>query len=255
VSQPPEGPEIVTYRIPRIEVYQVADDELRRIEEGYGQVGQDLTFAVASLSSCIAFAIALATASFSDRLFITFLVLVIVSGLVALYTGIRWWGARRAAPTVIATIRSRRVEPQVTGRNHTEVAATQAKLEAGEGAAEQPDARTRRRRKRSSAAADLGVRRTHRRSTGEASKYPPAKPGALDGRPLKGAERRKRRSREIRQIHKPRAPRKLLVVRRHAVRSVTRTAYSLSRCARTATSGTVKLWEAPRQSRGFPQRK
>jgi hypothetical protein len=126
MSQPPEGPQIVTYRIPRIEVYQVADDELRRIEEGYGRVGQDLTFAVTSLSFCIAFAIALATASFSDRLFIIFLVLVIVFGLVALYTGIRWWGARRAAPAVMATIRSRRVEPQVTGGNHPELGDTLA---------------------------------------------------------------------------------------------------------------------------------
>ena len=126
MSQPPEGPQIVTYLIPRIEVYQVTDDELRRIEEGYGQVGQDLTFAVASLSFCIAFAVTLATASFPDRLFLIFLVLVIVSGLAALYTGIRWWGVRRAAPTVIATIRSRRVEPQVGGGNYPELATPQA---------------------------------------------------------------------------------------------------------------------------------
>jgi len=117
VSQPSEGPQIVTYRIPRIEVYQVTEDELSRIEEGYGQVGQDLTFAVASFSSCLAFSTALATASFSERLFLIFLVLVIVSGLGALYTGIRWWRVRKAAPRVIATIRSRRVEPQVTGEN------------------------------------------------------------------------------------------------------------------------------------------
>lgn len=112
MSQSQEGPQIVTYRIPKIEVYHVTDDEIRRIEEGYGQVGQDLTFAVAVLSCCIAFAIALATATFSDRLWLIFIVLIIVSGLVALYTGVRWWRARAVAPTVIATIRSRKVEPQ-----------------------------------------------------------------------------------------------------------------------------------------------
>jgi hypothetical protein len=117
VSRPPEPPQIVTYRIPRIEVYQVTDDELRRIEEGFNQVGQDLTFAVASLSFCIAFAIALATASPPNRLFIIFLILVILFSLVALYTGMRWWRARKAAPAVIATIRSRRVEPQVDERD------------------------------------------------------------------------------------------------------------------------------------------
>lgn len=120
MSQPPEGPQIVTYRIPRIEVYQVTDDELRRIEDGYGQVGQDLTFAVTSLSFCIAFAIALVTASFSYRLFNIFLFLVFLSALVALYTGVRWLRARAAAPTVIATIRSRKVEPQVAQGNDPE---------------------------------------------------------------------------------------------------------------------------------------
>lgn len=104
MNQPREDPQIITYRIPRIEVYQVTDDELRRIEDGYGQVGQDLTFAVTSLSFCIAFTIALVTASFPERLFIIFLSLVAVFALVAIYTGIRWWRARKAAPTVITTI-------------------------------------------------------------------------------------------------------------------------------------------------------
>jgi hypothetical protein len=126
VSNPPEKPQIVTYRIPKIEVYQVTDDELRRIEEGYGQVGQDLTFAVASLSFCIACALALATASVTDRTFLILLVLVILFGLVFLYTGIRWWRARKAGPTVIATIRSRRVEPLVAGGNDPERGPDQA---------------------------------------------------------------------------------------------------------------------------------
>lgn len=108
-----EDPEVVTYRIPRIEVYQVTDDELRRIEDGFGQVGQDLTFAVASLSVCIAFAITLVTATLSEKLFAIFLSLVVIAALVALYTGARWWRTKRAAPTVIATIRSRKVEPEV----------------------------------------------------------------------------------------------------------------------------------------------
>ena len=127
MSQPPEEPRIVTYRIPRIEVYQVTDDELRRIEDGYGQVDQDLTFAVTSLSFCIAFAIALATASFSDRLLIIFSLLVVVFAFVALYTGLRWWRARQAAPIVIATIRSRKVEPQVAEGSHPEAGTDEAR--------------------------------------------------------------------------------------------------------------------------------
>ena len=112
MNQPPEQLQVITHRIPRIEVYQVTDDELKRIEDGYGQVGQDLTFAVTSLSFCIAFGIALLTGKFSERLFVFLLVLVIICAVVALYTGIRWFRARRAAPNVIATIRARKTEPE-----------------------------------------------------------------------------------------------------------------------------------------------
>ena len=114
MSQPPEEPQIVTYHIPRIEVYHVTDDELTRIEDGYGQVGQDLTFAVTSISFCIAFAIALATADFSERLFMMFLLLVIAFAILGLYTGIRWWRVRKTVPTVLVKIRSRKVEPRVS---------------------------------------------------------------------------------------------------------------------------------------------
>lgn len=112
MSQPPDEVQIITHRIPRIEVYQVTDDELQRIEDGYGQVGQDLTFAVTSLSFSVAFAIALATGRFSDKVFALFLILMIIFAVVALYTGFRWFRVRRAAPNVIATIRARKTEPE-----------------------------------------------------------------------------------------------------------------------------------------------
>ena len=63
MSGPDHDPEVVTYRIPRIEVYQVTDDEMRRIEDGCNLVGQDLTFAVASLSVGASFLVALLTAT------------------------------------------------------------------------------------------------------------------------------------------------------------------------------------------------
>jgi hypothetical protein len=107
-----QRPEIVTYRIPRIEVYQVTDDELRRIEEAGGQVGQDLTFAVAALSICVSFLIALTTATLSDLTRNIFIALVIVSAVVFSYTGLRWYRTRRTGPDTIASIRRRRTEPQ-----------------------------------------------------------------------------------------------------------------------------------------------
>lgn len=109
---PQQEPEIVTYIIPRIEVYQVTDDELCRIEEGHGQVSQDFTFATNFLSFGTAFLLALLTATFSERLRIIFILVVMACGSGFLYTGYRWWKERRKVPNVIAKIRSRKTEPQ-----------------------------------------------------------------------------------------------------------------------------------------------
>lgn len=107
-----QDPEIVICGIPRIEVYQVVDYELRAIEEGYGQVGQDLAFALAALSACLTLVVSLKTAAFSPGLRATFWALSLVLLLVAIYTGARWLRTRKAVPMVIATIRARRVQPQ-----------------------------------------------------------------------------------------------------------------------------------------------
>jgi hypothetical protein len=104
---------IITYTIPRIEVYQVTDDELCRIEEGYGQVGQDLNFATSFLSFGAAFLLALLTATFSERLRTIFILVVIICGIGFLVTGVRWLRQRKKVPDVIAKIRSRKTEPQV----------------------------------------------------------------------------------------------------------------------------------------------
>lgn len=109
---PQQEPEIVTYIIPRIEVYQVTEDELRSIEEGHGQVSQDFTFATSFLSFGIAFLLALLTATFSANLRIVFILVVIVCGAGFLYTGYRCWKQRGKVPNVIAKIRSRKTEPQ-----------------------------------------------------------------------------------------------------------------------------------------------
>jgi Flp pilus assembly protein TadB len=108
-----QDPEIVTYRIPRIEVYQVTDDELTRIEEASGHVDQDFTFAVAFLSFAIAFAITLVTATLSDLIRSIFILVIIICTIVFLYTGTRWWRTRKSAPKVIASIRSRKENPEV----------------------------------------------------------------------------------------------------------------------------------------------
>ncbi len=109
---PQQDAEIVTYKIPRIEVYQVTDDELCRIEEGCGQASQDFTFATSFVSFGIAFLLALLTATFSESVRTLFIVVVIICGLGFLYTGSRYWQQRKKVPDVIAKIRSRKAEPQ-----------------------------------------------------------------------------------------------------------------------------------------------
>ncbi len=113
MNGPQKDAEIVTYRIPRIEVYQVTDDELCRIEEGCSRVSQDFNFATNFLSFGIAFFIALLTATFSESLRTIFIIILVVCGVVFLYTGARWWRQRKKAPSVIAKIRSRKTEPQL----------------------------------------------------------------------------------------------------------------------------------------------
>ncbi len=109
-----KDPEIVTYRIPRIEVYQVTDDELKRMEEGCSQVSQDLTFAVAFISFSIAFLITLFTAKLSELQQLIFTLISVVCGIVSFYTGLKWLRTRKTMPNVIANIRSRKDTPDVT---------------------------------------------------------------------------------------------------------------------------------------------
>jgi hypothetical protein len=108
-----DKPQIVTYTIPKIEVYQVTDSELTTIETSHGHVSQDFTFATISLSLGVAFLIALLTTTPSSATSIIFTIVIIVCAFVFLYTGIRWWRTRNTLPNVVADIRSRKVAPEV----------------------------------------------------------------------------------------------------------------------------------------------
>lgn len=112
VQRKSDIPDIVTHTIPRIEVYQVTDDELKRIEEGSSQVAQDFAFMLAGFSLCIAFLIALVTGTFNATTGLTFRAAALVCGVSAIYTGWKWLRHRKTAPNVINSIRSRRVDPE-----------------------------------------------------------------------------------------------------------------------------------------------
>ena len=101
-----------TYRIPPIEIYEVTDEQLELIEESYRNRGQDLSFCISSLSICASFAIALSSANPPGHVKTVYYVVVAVSFVVSLYTGMRWFLVSRRASTVIQKIRSRKMKPQ-----------------------------------------------------------------------------------------------------------------------------------------------
>ncbi len=55
---------IVTYEIPRIEIYQVTDNKLKRIEDETSRVAQNFAFMLTSKSIFFSFLIALGTDTF-----------------------------------------------------------------------------------------------------------------------------------------------------------------------------------------------
>lgn len=107
-----ETREFRTYKIPPLEIYEVTNDQLDRIEESCQSLSQDLTFAIASLSIFASFAIALASADPSGTVRFVFIVVAVVSLAMSVYTGCRWFRRKKTSPGIIAKIRSRKLDPE-----------------------------------------------------------------------------------------------------------------------------------------------
>jgi hypothetical protein len=103
-----DTPKVVTHTIPQIHVYQVTEDELGRLQEGCGQVGQDLTFACTSLGIFVGVLVALLVSPMPRDTFLLLLLLCLVSGAVCSYTGVKCWRSRKEFRHVLAKIRSRK---------------------------------------------------------------------------------------------------------------------------------------------------
>jgi hypothetical protein len=99
---------LATHTIPLIHVYQVTDDELARLEEGYGHGGQDITFASTSLGIFVTSLLTLLASQLSRDINLLLLLLCLVSAAVCLYTGIKWLRSRKEFLHVLAKIRSRK---------------------------------------------------------------------------------------------------------------------------------------------------
>ena len=109
--QSPEEPQVVSYNIPRIEVYQVTDDELVRIEEAAAKVGNEFALMLTAISITTSLLIALSQGEFQRDFEVWMKAAAVVSGIVSVYAGTRWLLHRSAVSKVLAQIRSRRTEP------------------------------------------------------------------------------------------------------------------------------------------------
>ena len=110
-TQSPREPQIVSYNIPRIEVYQVTDDELTRIEEAAAKVGNEFALMLTSISITVSLVIALTQGAFQTDVEVWMKAAVVVSGIVSIYAGVSWFRHRSAVSNVLSKIRSRRTEP------------------------------------------------------------------------------------------------------------------------------------------------
>ena len=104
-------PKVVSYNIPTIEVYQVTDDELRRIEEGTSNVGNEFATMLTAISITVSLGIALIQGQFEADTEIVFQAAVVVTGVTSVYMDIRWFRHRSTVSRLVSDIRSRRTEP------------------------------------------------------------------------------------------------------------------------------------------------
>lgn len=110
-----EPARITTYKIPRIEVYEVTEDELARIEETHGQVGLDMNFMIAFGTLAASILLSLVTSSLVEMVRGLFWLGLVACGVLATFFGIRYWKTRNKVPDVLRKIRGRKEDPQLPG--------------------------------------------------------------------------------------------------------------------------------------------
>ena len=99
------------YKAPPTEIYEVTADELELLDNSCHGLGQDLSFAIGSASIAVSFVIALSSADPRDTVRTVYVLVTLVFAVVFLYTGSKWWRARRTSPPIIERIRSRKMDP------------------------------------------------------------------------------------------------------------------------------------------------
>lgn len=100
-------PAIRRARIQQLTIYEISEDELRTLEAG-SPVSLHLNFAVFLLSVAISVATALATTTFpSDRVYLTFVVVLGISAVLGLFLLILWFREHRSGSNIAKCVRNR----------------------------------------------------------------------------------------------------------------------------------------------------
>lgn len=105
------SPKIVSHNIPQIEIYQVSDDELSRIEEVATKVGNEFAFMLTGVSISVTLLIALTQGEFQKDVEIIMKASLGISVLISIYMGIKWFRSESSVSKILSRIRSRRTEP------------------------------------------------------------------------------------------------------------------------------------------------
>ena len=93
-----------------MELHQVSDEELCRIEEDCGRPSRDLGSVTLALPLFVALLVPLLTNThqLSPLIRTTFIIIVSVSGFVSIVKGLKWFRTRKKGPATIARIRKRK---------------------------------------------------------------------------------------------------------------------------------------------------
>src|SRR5213592_1361198 len=103
LPQSPIEPRIVRARLDSLKIYEVSEGELESIERG-GPQSLFLNFAIFFVSNAISFTVALTLADFkSDRTFLVFVVVAVVSWAAALVLGSLWFRSFRSKENIVQT--------------------------------------------------------------------------------------------------------------------------------------------------------
>ena len=96
------------HEVTGVVIYEVTGEDLEQLEKETLTVGEDFSFALASLSVALSFTATLATVTIpAGKTFDVFWIVMILGYLSGIFFGIRWFRGRNKFESVLSKIRSR----------------------------------------------------------------------------------------------------------------------------------------------------